>query len=166
MRSHSGLCTHLIRLTQPVLQFRIEITFRRNSDLIDEYFRPVLIDLGYSIAFDSSSKYQTTHQVRFSWIAAGESHSHLKHRARLLWNHSHWTAGSNHLSKLLKEFENFRIAPGEERLHRELATRMPKVLRDETLATFWAAPEWSSLRWHCWWNRQVMWKAFLKPNSA
>jgi hypothetical protein len=65
MRSHSDvLCAHLIRLTQPVLQFQIEIAFIRNSDLIDEHFMPVLIDPGYSIAFESSSKYETTHQVR------------------------------------------------------------------------------------------------------
>jgi GTP-binding protein len=65
MRSHSDvLCAHLIRLTQPVLQFQIEIALIRNSDLIDEHFMPVLIDPGYSIAFESSSKYETTHQVR------------------------------------------------------------------------------------------------------
>jgi hypothetical protein len=90
----------------------------------------------------------------------------LKNRACLLRNHSHWTAGSNDLTELFKEFEDFRIALGEQRLHGEFATRIPKVLSDENVHRIFGQRQ-SGLRFVGIGSGVAGdVKAFLRPNSA
>jgi hypothetical protein len=90
--------------------------------------------------------------VRFTWIASGKSHSHLKHRTSLLRDHSGAAAGSHHPGKFSEEFGHLGITLGKKRPQGELATRMPKIFCHETFAAFRTAPEWSPLCRHCGWN--------------